>query len=144
MPYRVFVHKHPIRSLEEAARERGQRLEQVVRSILFRIAPESYVLVLAPGGHRVSWPQLRRHLGRSRITMATPAEVLQVTGYPVGAVSPFGLARPVPLLADKRIFAPAEVSLGSGVRGVALILSREALRHALAHAEIGDWVAPST
>jgi len=140
IPYRVFVHEKPIRSLEQAARERGQRIEQVVRSILFRIAPEEYVLVLAPGGKRVSWPRLRHYLGRSRITMATPEEVLQVTGYPIGAVSPFGLAQSVPILADERIFAPEEVSLGSGERGVAIILRRDDLRRALADAKIGDWV----
>ncbi len=140
IPYRLFVHEQPVRSLEQAARERGQRVEQIVRSILFRVRAGEYLLVLAPGGHRIAWPRLRRHLGRSRVTLATPEEVLRVTGYPIGAVSPFGLAHPLPVLADRRIFLPDEVSLGSGERGVALILRREALRRALAHAEVGEWV----
>ena len=36
IPYRLFTHQGPIHSLEQAARERGQRPEQVVRSLLFR------------------------------------------------------------------------------------------------------------
>ncbi len=131
IPFRIYRHAQPIRSLAQAAQERGQRLEQVVRSLLFRLEEERFVLVLMPGGLKVDWGALRRHLGVSRVTTATPEEVLQVTGYPVGAVGPLGLAQPVRLLADPRIFAPDEVSIGSGVPGVAIILRSQDLRKAL-------------
>ena len=36
--FRLFQHAGPVRSLEQAAAERGQQPEQVVRSILFRLA----------------------------------------------------------------------------------------------------------
>ncbi|NOZ72771.1 MAG: hypothetical protein GXP38_12820, partial [Chloroflexi bacterium] len=36
VPYRLFDHGGPVRSLEQAAQERGQQLQQVVRTILFR------------------------------------------------------------------------------------------------------------
>jgi len=131
IPFRVYHHAHPIRSLEQAARERGQRLEQVVRSLLFRVGDGHFVLVLMPGGLRVDWPVLRRHLGVSRVTTATPEEVLAVTGYPVGAVGPLGLRQAVPILADPRAFAPEEMSVGSGEPGVAVILRSADLRRAL-------------
>ncbi len=139
IPFRVYRHKGPIRSLAQAAQERGQRLEQVVRSLLFRVEEGRYALVLMPGGMRVDWPALRRALGVSRVTTATPEEVLEVTGYPVGAVGPLGLARPVPVLADPRILAPEEVSVGSGEPGVAVILRSQDLRRALG--EEVQWVA---
>lgn len=129
--FRVYRHGHPIRSLEQAARERGQRLEQVVRSLLFRAGDGDFVLVLMPGGLRVDWPALRRHLGVSRVTMATPEEVLAVTGYPVGAVGPLGLRQAVPILADPQVFVPQEVSVGSGEPGVAVILRSADLRRVL-------------
>ncbi len=131
IPFRVYRHAGPVRSLAQAAQERGQRLEQVVRSLLFRVEEGRFVLVLMPGGLRVDWPALRRHLGVSRVTMATPEEVLAVTGYPVGAVGPLGLRQEVPVLADPRVFEPEEVSIGSGERGVALILRSVDLRRAL-------------
>ena len=131
IPFRLYRHPHPIRSLEQAAKERGQRLEQVVRSLLFRVGEGRFVLVLMPGGLRVDWAALRRHLGVSRVTTATPEEVLEITGYPVGAVGPLGLRQPVPILADPRAFAPEEVSIGSGEQGVAVILRSADLHRAL-------------
>ena len=49
-------------------------------------------MLLAPGPEKVSWPRLRRHLGVSRVTTASPDEVERVTGYAPGTVSPLGLA----------------------------------------------------
>ena len=45
--YRLFCHPGPIHSLEQAASERGQRPEQIVRSILFRLAEDEFVMVTA-------------------------------------------------------------------------------------------------
>ncbi|RMF48278.1 MAG: hypothetical protein D6755_04060 [Anaerolineae bacterium] len=131
IPHRVFRHTRPITSLEEAAAARGQSPRQIVRSILFRTGKESYVLVLAAGPEQLSWPALRRHLGQSRLTMATPAEVLEVTGYRVGAVGPLGLKTPLPVLVDASVLAQEEISCGSGERGVAVILRVEDLLRAL-------------
>lgn len=139
IPHRVFRHPGPVRSVEQAAAERGQQPEQVVRSILFRLGEGNYRMVLVAGPAQISWPTLRRHLGVSRVTMATPDEVLAVTGYPIGAVSPFGIAQPLPILVDENVFAPAEVSIGSGERGVTVILAAEALRQALGDVEIGRF-----
>ena len=139
IPHRVFRHPGPVHTLEQAAAERGQQPEQVVRSILFRLGEGNYRMVLAAGPAQISWPTLRRHLGVSRVTMATPDEVLTVTGYQIGAVSPFGIATPLPILADESVFAPHEVSIGSGERGVTVILSSAALRQALGDVEIGRF-----
>lgn len=123
IPHRVFRHPGPVHSLEQAAAERAQTPDQVVRSLLFRLAADEFVMVLVTGERQVAWPALRRLLGASRITMATPEEVLAVTGYPIGAVGPVGLARPVRVLADASVLAQAEVSVGSGERSVAVILA---------------------
>ena len=129
--HRVFRHPGPVHSLAQAAAERGQQPEQVVRSILFRLSEGNYTMVLVAGPAQVSWPTLRRYLAVSRVTMASPEEVLAVTGYEIGAVSPFGLPTPLPVLVDDKVFARAEVSIGSGERGVTVILSAEDLRRAL-------------
>lgn len=136
IPYRLFEHARPPESLEQAAQDRGQVPEQVVRSLLFRIAQGNFILVLVTGPQQVSWPKLRAYLGVSRITMASEEEVLACTGYRIGAVGPLGLAHPVRLLADRRVFEPGEVSIGSGVRGLAIMLKSSDLRKALENVEI--------
>ena len=72
----------------------------------------------------------------SRVRMATEDEVLEVTGYRVGTVSPFGLKNPVKVLIDSSLLKEEEVSLGSGVRSVAIIMKTADLRRALRDAEI--------
>ena len=139
VPHRLFRHPGPIHSLEQAAQERGQSPDQVVRSIVFRVGKDEYVMVLIAGAGQVSWPALRRHLGQSRLTMANESELLAATGYQIGAVSPFALPRPMRLLLDKSVLIPDEISIGSGERGATVILRSEGLRRALGEAELGQF-----
>lgn len=129
--YRLFQHSGPVRSLEQAAEERGQLPEQVVRSIVFRLGENQFAMVLIAGPAQISWPGLRKHLGQNRLTMASEQEVEEQTGYKIGSVSPFGLRRPMPVLVDESVWQPQEVSIGSGQRGLAVILTTADLRKAL-------------
>lgn len=136
IPHQVFRHPGPVRSLEQAAGERGQRPEQVVRSLLFRLPGATFVMVLVAGPAQVDWRLLRRTLGESRLTTASEEEVLAHTGYERGAVSPFGLPTPMRILVDESVLAEEELSIGSGERGTAIILSRQDLLRALGAVEI--------
>lgn len=93
-------------------------------------------MVLVAGPAQVDWKKLRQLVGRSRIRMATEEEVLEVTGYHVGTVSPFGLKNQIKVLVDASVLNEEEISTGSGVRGMAIILKSADLRRALAEAEI--------
>jgi Cys-tRNA(Pro) deacylase len=136
IPHQVFRHERHLESFEQAASDRQQRPEQIVRSILFQIKSEEFVMVLMAGREQVDWKKLRQLVGRSRIRMATEDEVLEVTGYRVGTVSPFGLKNQVRVLIDASVLKEDEISTGSGIRNVAIILKSAALRRALAAAEI--------
>lgn len=136
IPYRFFVHPGPVHSLEQAAAERGQTPDQVVRSIVFRLAAGEFVMVLCAGARQISWPALRQYLGVSRVSMASRDEVREVTGYELGAVSPFGLPTPLRILIDESVLSSAEISLRSGVRGTTVILRRDDLLAALSHAPV--------
>jgi len=144
IPHRVFTHPGNVTSLEQAARERGQRPEQVVRSILFRISEDEYLMGLVAGPAQISWKALRNYLGQSRLTMADQDEVLTVTGYPIGAVSPFGTARKLRVLVDPSVFAEEEISLGSGVRGTTVILKSADLKRALGEVEVVELLDTSS
>jgi Cys-tRNA(Pro)/Cys-tRNA(Cys) deacylase len=139
IPHRVFVHSGPIRSLEQAAEERGQQPGQVVRSILFRLSDNEFVMALMAGPRQISWKALRRYLGKSRLTMAKDEEVLAVTGFQPGAVSPFGLPTPLRMLVDTSVKEQEEVSIGSGVRGTTIILRTVDLLRVLPAAEIDNF-----
>lgn len=139
VPYRLFRHPGPVKSLEQAARERGHRPEQVVRSILFRLAKGEYAMVLMAGPDQISWKALRSYLGQSRLTTASEEEVLTVTGYERGAVSPFGLPSPMRILVDDSLLDQEEISIGSGERGLTVILRTDDLMNALGNVEVGQF-----
>ena len=136
IPYRVFCHPGPVKSLEQAARERGQEPQQVIRSLLFRLSADDFVLALMAGPGQVDWKTLRRTLGEKRLTTAGEEEMLRVTGYPRGAVSPLGLPQPLRILADPGVFETEEISIGSGVRGTTVILRSADLQRTLPQVEI--------
>ena len=136
IPYRLFVHAGPVQSLEQAARERNQLPDQVIRSIVFRVGKDEFLMALMAGDRQIAWPALRRYLGQSRLTLATEDEVRRVTGYERGAVAPFGLPQPLRILVDESVFAHDEISLGSGVRGTAVIMTSSDLQRALGEVEV--------
>ena len=136
VPHKIFRHENPVNSFEQAASERGQRASQIVRSILFRIAEDEFIMALVAGPAQISWKTLRKHLGKSRVSMATEDEVLAVTGYRIGAVGPFGLLNQVKVLIDASVMLEEEISIGSGMRNTAIIMKSKDLRHALKESEI--------
>jgi Cys-tRNA(Pro) deacylase len=136
IPHRVFVHEKPLHSFEQAAEERKQRPEQIVRSILFQIRPEEFLMVLVAGRDQVDWRKLRQLVKRSRVRMATEEEVLEVTGYRIGTVSPFGIKTPVRILIDESVLKEEEISIGSGTRQIAIIMKSADVQRALGNPEI--------
>ncbi len=140
IPYRFFRHAGQVTSLEQAAHEREQQPGQVIRSIVFRLAKGDYVMVLMAGPAQVSWPALRAYLGQSRLTLADKAEILSVTGYPIGAVSPLGLPNPMRVLVDRSVLQEGEISIGSGVRNTTVILSSTDLLKALEPVEVDHFI----
>ncbi len=140
--HRVLKHPGPLRSLEQAAEERGQRPEQVIRSIVFRTAAGEFVMVLVAGPAQIAWPALRAYLGQSRLTTASEEELLNVTGYTRGAVAPFALPSPMRVLVDRAVLEEEVVSMGSGVQGTTVVLRSVDMMAALPKAELGDFAAP--
>jgi Cys-tRNA(Pro)/Cys-tRNA(Cys) deacylase len=136
IPYHVFQHAGQVTSLEQAAAERQQAPEQVVRSIVFRLAENEFLMVLMSGPAQVPWKSLRRYLGQSRLTSASEEELLQTTGCQPGTVSPFGLLVPMRILIDQSILDQPELSLGSGQRGVAILIQPAELLKSLDSYEI--------
>ena len=136
IPHRLFLHQKPVLSFEQAAADRGQRPEQIVRSILFQIRPGEFLMALMAGPAQIDWRKLRALVKRSRVRMATEDEVLEVTGYRVGTVSPFGVKNQIQVMIDASVLKEEEVSIGSGVRNTAIIMKSEDIKRALGNVEI--------
>ena len=134
--HRLFHHEMPVTSFEQAASDRKQRQEQIVRSILFQVKPGEFTMVLMAGRGQVDWKKLRQLVKRSRVRMATEEEVLEVTGYRIGTVSPFGVKSQFRVLLDASVLREEEISIGSGIRNTAIIMKSEDVHKALGDVEI--------
>ena len=139
LAHRVIRHG-PVRSLAEAAVARGVEPADVVKTLVVRRADDDFLFVLVPGDRAISWPKLRRLLGVSRLSMPTAEVAKQATGYDRGTITPFGSARPWPVIADERLRG-REITLGAGEHGVALAASADEILQAL-DASVADVSDP--
>lgn len=131
-------------TVEAAARVVRAQVDCIAKSVLFLVDPaageagerrELPVLVIANGLHRVDPRRVADHLGvsRRRVKLAGPDAVLAHTGYPAGAVPPFGHPRPLRTLIDRRVLDQPEVYAGGGALDALLrIRPQEIVRAAAA------------
>lgn len=97
-----------------AAAALGVQPEQIIKSVLF-LADGRPVLVIANGLTRVHLKQLADALAmsRRRVKMADGQQVEAITGYPIGAVPPFGHPQRLYTLLDQGVLQE-EVVFGGG------------------------------
>lgn len=133
--------KKPIRHLEQLLFTQGLDPQSVVRSILFKTASDSFVLLAVAGGGRADWARLRRHLNTRKCRMADADEVRTATGYVVGAVPPVALPSDVKVLVDNSLQAYENLVISSGVLGSAIALKRTDLEKLLTNADHGVFVS---
>ena len=116
IPYQVLPHSEPVYTVEAAARQRGAPVEEMVKSILLRDKKRRYVMACIPGDARLDPKAVRAHLleGWKRLSFASSAEVLAVTGCVQGAVAPLGLPEEIPVIFDQAIAGLKHVNISSG------------------------------
>ena len=133
--------KKPVRNLEELLLKQGVEPKSVVRSVLFKTASGSYVMLAVAGGGRADWGKLREHLNERKCRMAEFDEVSEATGYVVGAVPPIALPEGIRILVDGSVKDYETVVIGSGVLGYALSLKGADLLKLMVDADRGDFVS---
>jgi Cys-tRNA(Pro)/Cys-tRNA(Cys) deacylase len=115
------VRHGPAGSLEEAARNQGVEVRDVVKTLVVRRADDDFLFVLVPGGRSISWPKLRALLGVKRLSLPDAATAKAATGYERGTITPFGASAAWPVIADETTRGRV-INLGAGERGVGLRL----------------------
>lgn len=128
---------------EEASKTRGFELKQGVKALLFSNDKE-YVIVDVPADEKVEVKKLANFMKweKKNIRMASPEEVLEVTGCEIGAVPPFGHKDKLRVLFDGKIFENKECAFNIGLRTNSAIVKASDLRKVFdfVGAEEGDFV----
>jgi Cys-tRNA(Pro) deacylase len=117
----VLVMPDSTHTAEMAAAAAGCELGQIVKTLAV-YAGTAAMLALVPGDRRLSDRLLatRCGVGRKQVKLASAEQVLELTGFPVGGVSPFGLPAPLPVLVDAGFERFEEVWVAAGTANAIL------------------------
>ena len=87
------------------------------------------MFVLVPGDRRLDDRLLAAafNVGRKQVKLADAHQVLDLTGYPVGGVSPFGVPAPLPTLIDASFERFDVLWIAAGTASAILPIRREDL-----------------
>ncbi len=117
LPGRVREFEASTHTAAEAASAVGCELGQIVKTLFF-MADGRPTLALVAGDRQVDTARLADLLGvgRKKLKMGGPDEVLACTGYAVGGVSPVGLTAPCDIVVDDslRRFEQVWAAAGAG------------------------------
>ena len=98
--------------------------EQIIKSILF-LVDDQPVLVIACGTSNIGRRPIADlfQVGKKRIKLATPEMVLEISGYEVGAMPPFGHRQLLTTLIDRKVLDLSEAYAGGGAENALLRLN---------------------
>jgi Cys-tRNA(Pro)/Cys-tRNA(Cys) deacylase len=120
---RTYIREHAIQaehlsfdqschSVAEAARVANASLDEIVKSICLVDAGGNAIIVILKGEDRVSTSHIAEALSINPPRLATPKEILEKTGYPVGGTPSFGYQ--ATYLIDPRVMEKEMVFTGGG------------------------------
>jgi prolyl-tRNA editing enzyme YbaK/EbsC (Cys-tRNA(Pro) deacylase) len=95
-----------------AAQGHGVTPAQIAKTLSLRVRERDF-LVVTRGDARLDNRKAKAAFG-GKVRMLSAEEVVAVTGHPIGGVSPFGLATPLPVFCDVSLRAFDEVVPAAG------------------------------
>jgi Cys-tRNA(Pro) deacylase len=90
------------RTAADAAKSLNCEVGAIVKSLLFKNG-DSYFLCLVSGDKRCSLNKLKKFFNSKDLSMASPNDVKEQTGYTIGGVSPIGHTNSLQILIDSSL-----------------------------------------
>jgi prolyl-tRNA editing enzyme YbaK/EbsC (Cys-tRNA(Pro) deacylase) len=121
IPGEILVLDTPTPTVEAAAIAVGTQPDQIIKSILFVVDGQP-VLAITCGLSNIERRAIADlyGVGKKRIKLASAETVLEVSGYEVGAMPPFGHLNPLATLMDKRVLHLPVAYAGGGAENALL------------------------
>ena len=98
----VIVLENSARTAQKAATALSCSVGAIIKSLLFR-SKDGYFLCLVSGDKKCSLNKLKKIKKQKNISMASPEEVKDQTGYTIGGVSPVGHLKAMDIYIDKSL-----------------------------------------
>lgn len=102
-------------TVDDAARELGVDSDQVIKSLIFKVDGQP-LLVINNGTARVDRKKLAAVLGvgRKRVKFADAETALELTGYMIGSMPPFGHRQGLRTIVDRAVTRMDQIFGGGG------------------------------
>lgn len=110
-------------SAESVADKIGMPPGQVFKTLVVRTNVGEILMMCVPAGADLDLKQAARASGSKSVEMVAQKEVLPLTGYIRGGVSPIGAKKHYPVFLDESALLHERISISAGMRGAQLILS---------------------
>ncbi len=107
---------------DRAAKALGIAPERIFKTLVAigdRVGP---LLVLVPAGTEVDLRRLADATGNKRVDIAPQRDVLGLTGYERGTVTPLAMAKSYPIWIDETVELWDEVGISAGAHGLEIML----------------------
>ena len=98
----VIILNSSARTAQDAASSLGCEIGAIVKSLLFK-TDKTFTLNLVAGDRKVSLNKIKKILNKKDVSMASPEEVKNITGYTIGGVSPIGHLNKINILIDNSL-----------------------------------------
>jgi len=124
-------------SAESVAKKVNLPVAQVFKTLVARGDKTGILLACIPGDAELDLKVIAAISGNKSVEMVPVREVLSLTGYIRGGVSPIGTKKRYPVYLDEGAMRVPFVSISAGTRGVQILVDPKRLSKAL-EAKIGQ------
>jgi Cys-tRNA(Pro)/Cys-tRNA(Cys) deacylase len=123
IPYEIREFEEEELGADEVAEKLQIPLAQVFKTLVVRGDRTGIILACLPGTLTLSLKALARVSGNRKVEMAEKDEILRLTGYIRGGVSPLGGKKDYPVFLDQSALEQPIISVSAGMRGMQLFLT---------------------
>lgn len=122
IPYEIREFEEEELGADEVAERLRIPLAQVFKTLVVRGDRTGVILACLPGTMTLSLKALARVSGNRKVEMVEKDEILRLTGYIRGGVSPLGGKKDYPVYLDQSALEQPIVSVSAGMRGMQLFI----------------------
>lgn len=108
----------------------GICLERIFKTLVLRSNKGDILLACIPGGRELDLKALAKVSGHKKVEMVNMKDILGLTGYIRGGVSPLGTKKNYPLFIDEKIMEQSSVYVSAGKRGLQILMTPDDLLRA--------------
>lgn len=123
-------------SAPRVAEKIGMPLEQVFKTLVVKGDKRGVMLVCLPGDGELDLKRVAAVSGNKRVELAPLKEVLPLTGYVRGGVSPLGTKKTYPTFVDETVVLFDRIAVSAGIRGCQIVIDPNDLLVALGTATV--------